>query len=204
MEKYIITITRQFGSLGRPIAQKMSEKLGIDFYDRDIVDKASKKLNLPVSVINEEEESAVTSKNINHAFGRMAHPLGKGTTEKQDKIFETQENVIKFLVERDSCIVVGRCADFILSEYPNVLNIYIYAPYDARVKNSVEELGLEINEAKRMIHEVDQARDSYHMHYAGFKPDDKNFKNIMVDSSFLGVDGTADFLVDIIKKKFGA
>ncbi|MFI3227942.1 MAG: cytidylate kinase-like family protein [Clostridia bacterium] len=201
-DKYVITIARQFGSLGRPIAQKMSEKLGIEFYDRDIVDEASKKLNLPVSVINEEEETAVVSLGIKHAFGRMAYPLGKGTTEKQDKIFETQETVIKFLVERDSCIVVGRCADFILSEHPNAMHIYIYAPYEARVKNSVEELGLEIEEAKRMIYEVDQARDSYHMHYAGFKPDDKNFKHIMVDSDYLGVEGTAEYLVDIIKKKF--
>lgn len=202
MSKYVITITRQFGSLGRPIAQKMSEKLGIEFYDRDIVDAAAKKLNLPASVINEQEESATASKSIGHTFGRMAFPLGKGTTEKQDKIFKAQENVIKFLVERENCIVVGRCSDYILGEQENAMHIYIYAPYEVRVKNSVEELGLEIDEAKRMIYEVDKARDSYHMHYAGFKPDDKNFKDIMIDSSCLGIEGTADYLVSIIKKKF--
>lgn len=201
-DQYVITITRQFGSLGRSIAQKMSELLGVDFYDRDIVEEASKKLNLPVSAIAEVEESATVSKGIGHAFGRMAYPLGKGTTEKQDKVFEAQKNVIQFLVERESCIVVGRCADYILSEHPKVMHIYIYAPYEARVKNSIEELGLDEKEARRLIHNVDEARDSYHMNYAGFKPDDKHFKHILVDSDFLGVDGTAEYLVDIIKKKF--
>lgn len=198
--KYVITIARQFGSLGRKIAQNMSEKLGIEFYDRDIVDEAAKKLNLPASVINEEEESAV--KVLGTAFARMAFPLGAGTSDVQDKIFEAQENVIKFLVDRKSCIVVGRCADYILSEQPNSMHIFIYAPYESRVKNSIEQLGLSEKEAKRMIREVDEARDLYHMHYAGFKPDDKNFKHVMVDSSLLGIEGTADYLVAMIKQKF--
>lgn len=202
MSKYVVTITRQFGSLGRPIAQRMSQKLGIGFYDRDIVDEAAKKLKLPVSVVNEEEETAKAS--VSNLFLRMASPLGTDkTTEKQDDIFTAQENIIKFLVEKESCIVVGRCSDFILSEEPNSVHIYIYAPYEERVKNSVEELGLSEKEARQMIYDVDKARDAYHLHYAGFKPDDENFKDIMIDSSFLGVEDTADYLVEIIKRKFG-
>lgn len=139
---------------------------------------------------------------MKNTFARMAYPLGRGTTDVQDKIYQTQENIIKFLVERDSCIVVGRCSDYILSEYPNSMHIYIYAPYEARVKNSIEELGLEEAEAKRMIRDVDEARDSFYTNFAGFKQDDKRFKDIMIDSSFLGIEGTADCLVDIIKKKF--
>ena len=197
---FVVTIARQFGSLGRPIAMRMSEKLGIEFYDRDIVDKAAKQLNLPVSVINEKEESAV--KIVRNSYARMAFPLGSATTDVQDKIYHAQENIIKFLVERESCIVVGRCSDYILSEHPNSLHIYIYAPYDERVKNSIEELGLDEEEAKRMIRDVDEARDSYYMNFAGFKQDDKRFKEIMIDSSLLGIEGTADCLVEIIKKKF--
>ncbi len=199
-DKYVITIAREFGSLGRPIAQKISEKLGIKFYDRDIVDQAAKQLNLPASIIDKKEESAF--KIFSNSFGRMAHPLGGGTTEVQDKIYEAQENVIKFLVDHDSCVVVGRCGDFILSEHPNSMHIYIYAPYEERVKNSIVELGLDELEAKKMIAKVDEARISYHMHYAGFKPDNKNFKDIMINSSLLGVEGTADCLVEIIKRKF--
>ena len=88
MSKYTITITREFGSLGRPIAHALSQKLGIEYYDRDIVDQAAKKLNLPVSVVDEVEETAKKVKAS--PFARMMFPLGKGTSNTQDKIFEAQ------------------------------------------------------------------------------------------------------------------
>ena len=90
--RYVITITRQFGSMGRPIAKRMAEMLGIEYYDRDLVDQAAEKLNLPVSVINEVEEKANSL--AKNPFFRMASPLGSGTTATQDKIFEAQQNII--------------------------------------------------------------------------------------------------------------
>ena len=147
--KYVVTITRQFGSMGRPIAKKMAEKLGIEYYDRDIVDQAAKKLNLPVSVVDEVEETAKKVK-----------------------------------------------------ASPFAMHIYIYAPYEVRVEHCVKDLNIEVEEARKMIVAVYEARDSYHMQYAGYHPDDKNHKSILVDSSFLGVEGTADFLVDAVKRKF--
>lgn len=200
-KKYVITITRQFGSLGRPIAMKMSELLGIEFYDRDLVDKAAKQLNLPESVITEEEESAKVQTPF--YLRRMQFPLGKNTNSRQDEIFEAQQNIIKFLADRESCIIVGRCSDFILSEEENALHIFIYASYEDRIKNCVNDLKMTEAEAKKMIVEVDEARASYHMHYAGYLPDDKKHKDIMIDSSVLGVDGTAEYLVELIKRKFG-
>lgn len=199
--KYVITITRQFGSMGRPIAKKMAQKLGIEYYDRDIVDQAAKKLDLPVSVVDENEESA--KKIVTNPFSRMKYPLGKGTDSTQDKIFEVQQNIIKFLAEKETCIIVGRCSDFILSDMENVMNIYIYAPYEDRVQHCVNDLHLEINEARKMIVEVDEARDSYYMNYAGYLPDDKNHKDIMIDSSIFGVEGTADYLVEAVRRRFG-
>lgn len=198
--KYVVTITRQFGSLGRPIARKMADKLGIEYYDRDIVDQAAKKLNLPVSVVNEEEESA--KKILVNPFSRMMYPLGKGTSTTQDEIFQAQQNIIKFLAEKETCVIVGRCSDFTLEEMENVVHIYIYAPYEARVEHCVKDLHMDINEARKMIVAVDEARDSYHMQYAGYKPDDKNHKDILIDSSFLGVEGTADYLVEAVKRRF--
>ena len=199
-KKYVITIARQFGSLGRPIAKLMAEKLGIEYYDRDIVEQAAQKLNLPVSKIDELEESA--KKSTKNSYTRMMYPLGTQSSVMQDKVFEAQQNIMKFLIERESCIIVGRCSEFTLSDAENAVHIYIYAPYEARIKNCIEELNLDETEAKKMIKSVDEARDSYHMHYAGFLPSDPRFKNIMIDSSLLGVEETADFLVDAIKRKF--
>lgn len=199
--RYVVTITRQFGSMGRPIARKMAEMLGIEYYDRDLVDQAAEKLNLPVSVISEVEEKANSlSKN---PFFRMASPLGSGTTTTQDKIFEVQQNIIKFLAEKETCVIVGRCADFTLSEMENAIHIYIYASYEARLEHCIKDLGMEEDEARRMMAAVDKARESYHMNFAGYMPDDKSHKDILIDSSLLGVEGTAEYLVELVKKKFG-
>lgn len=200
MEKFVVTITRQFGSLGRPIARKMSELLGIEYYDRDIVDQAAKKLKLPVSVVDQEEERAV--KQSVNPFSRMMFPLGKGTSNTQDMIFEAQKNIIQFLAEKDNCIIVGRCSDFVLSEMENSIHIYIYASYNARLHHCIKDLGMEETEARRMMKSVDEARDSYHMQYAGYLPDDKRHKDILIDSSLFGVEGTAQFLAEAVKRKF--
>ena len=200
MKKFVVTITRQFGSLGRPIARRMAEILGIEYYDRDIVDLTAQKLDMPASVIKHEEEKA--AKQTVNPFSRMMFPLGKGTSHTQDKIFEAQQNIIKQFADKQSCIIVGRCSDFVLSDEPAAIHIYIYAPYDARVKNCVKDLNLTEDEAKKMIRSVDEARDNYHMHYAGFLPSDPKHKTIMIDSSSLGVEGTAEYLVDFIQKKF--
>lgn len=200
-KKYVITIARQFGSMGRPIAMKLSEILGVEFYDRDIVDQAAKKLNLPVSIVDENEESA--KEVFRNTYSRMQFPLGRQkSTEVQDNIFEAQKNIINFLAEKESCIIVGRCGDFILSEMDNVIHIFIYAPYEERLKHCTNELGLSTEEGKRMIKKVDEAREAYHLQYAGFKPDDYKYKDIMIDSGLLGVDGTAEYLAALIKKKF--
>ncbi len=198
--KYVITIQRQFGSMGRPIARRMSEKLGIEYYDRDLVDQAAQKLNLPVSSVEEKEETG--EKKGKNPFWKMLVPLGSESPDEQDRIFETQKNIIQFLAEKESCIIVGRCSDFVLQDMENAMHIYIYAPFEARVRNSVEQLGLSEDEARKMCVQVDQARNSYEMRYAGCALDDKRLKNILIDSSLFGVEGTADFLVDAAKRRF--
>ncbi len=195
-DKFVVTIARQFGSLGRPIARTVSEMLGIEYYDRDIVDIAAKKLNLPVSTISDYEESAKS------AFFNMSYPLGMGTTAIQDSIFTTQKKVIMDLAEKESCIIVGRCADHILKDHKNIINIFIYAPYTERLKNCVERLSMQPDEARKMISDVDKARESYHRHYCGYSMSDKDYKHIMIDSSLLGIDGTCEVLAELIRKRF--
>lgn len=196
MENYVITISRQFGSLGRPIAKELSEILGINYYDRDIVEEVSRKMNLPVSVISKEEEKAKSS------FLNMRFPLGTETTTTQDMIFDVQKGIILNLAEKGNCIIVGRCSDAILQNNRNHLSIFIYAPYKARLENCVNNLHMTMEDAKKMIEAVDKARDSYYLRYAKFLPDDRNHKNILIDSSILGVKTTAKVLADIVRERF--
>ncbi len=197
MKKYCVTINRQFGSLGRPIAREISKILGIEYFDRDIVEETSRKLNLPVSTISEHEETSFKSN-----FFNMLFPLGDSSKNNQDKIFEAESQVILNLADKKSCIIVGRCADFLLKDYKDCINIFIYAPKETRFDNCVKILNMHPAEARKMITEVDRARDNYYRNYAGYSMEDIKHKHLMIDSSLLGVQGTAEILVKIIKKRF--
>ncbi|MGN0291259.1 MAG: AAA family ATPase [Lachnospiraceae bacterium] len=195
-KNYTITITREFGSLGRPIAKKLAELLGVECYDRDIVEETAKNLGLPVSVISDEEESAKSK------FFNMIYPLGSGTTLQQDQIFDEQTKIIRDLAERESCIIVGRCADYILENEKNCIRVFISAPYEDRLRNCVDILNMTPENGKKMIAKVDKARESYHLHYAGYSPSDMSHQDLIINSSMLGVDGTARCLAEIAKARF--
>ncbi|MFT4005399.1 MAG: cytidylate kinase-like family protein [Lacrimispora sp.] len=197
MEKFTITITREFGSLGRSIAKELSRELGVEFYDRDIVEEVSQKLNLPISQVSDEEEKS------KHSFWPRMFPLGTDEDYIQDIIFDVQKDIILDLAKRSSCILVGRCSDYLLEHEKNNINIFIYAPYAKRLENCIETLGMTESEAKRMITSVDRARNIYHKKYAGFLPNDPEHKNLMIDSSLLGVTGTATLIADMVRKLYG-
>ena len=198
MEKqYIITSVREFGSMGRPIARRLSELLGIEFYDRDIVEETARKMNLPVSVISINEE------NQGSAYSRMRFPLGKSSREKQDEIFRVQSEIIRSLAKRESCVIVGRCSDYILRDFENRLSICVYAPFEKRIENCVSSLGMDEETAMQMTVEVDKARRKYHKRYANYSPEDIKNKNLLIDSSFFGIEGTARLIAEIAKSKFG-
>ncbi|MBP3486835.1 MAG: cytidylate kinase-like family protein [Roseburia sp.] len=194
--KYVIVLNRQFGSLGRQVAQRVSQLLNIEYYDRDIVDETAKKMGVPISKISEEEESH------GGKFLGMQFPLGNGTSEIRDRIFEEQEKIIMNLADKSSCMIVGRCADYVLRNNENILNIFVYASYGSRIKNCVDVLNLEPEEALKRIKGVDKARDSYHLKYAGYLPNDMNHIHAMLDSGTLGVEGTAQAIVQIAKLHF--
>lgn len=195
MSHYAITITRQFGSLGRPIARELAEELGINYYDRDIVESVAQKTNLTVSEISDNEEVA------DNRFWKMKFPIISETRMVQDHIFEVQKNIIQDIAAKEDCIIVGRCSDYILRDHEKCIHIYIYASEEQRMKNCVEVLHLEPQEAKRMMKDVDRARESYHTRYAGYLPNDENHQDIMINSGLLGTEGTARALADIIRKK---
>jgi cytidylate kinase len=159
------------------------------------VESVAQKTNLSVSEISEKEESA------HNSFWKMKFPIPSEVRMVQDHIFEVQKNIIQDIASRENCIIVGRCSDYVLKDFPNCIHIYIYASEQQRMKNCVEVLHLEPQEAKRMIKEVDRARDSYHTRYAGYLPNDENHQDIMINSGLLGTEGTAEMLQVFIQKK---
>lgn len=193
---YVIALNREFGSLGRPIAKKMAEELGIEYYDRDIVEDTARKMDLPISTISEEEERS------GGKFLSMKFPLGTGPSEIQDNIFRAQRDIILKLAQKGSCIIVGRAADYILKDLPDLLRIYIYAPYQARFDNCVNELLMSPDTARSMIKEVDRARNAYYRHYAGYRVGDPKHQDLLVNSATFGIDGTASMLCHVVRSRF--
>ena len=196
MKQYVVTISRQFGSMGRMIAQQLSRELGVDFYDRDIVEETASRMGLPVSVISNTEEN---SKSI---YFKQQYPLGMGIASMRDEIFLIQKNIIRDLAQKESCIIVGRCADSILTDMENRLNVYIYAPMDARLRNAVELAKLNEKTAKKMIREIDRSRELYHRRYCPEYVDASTNKDIMIDSSRFGAEGTVKILAGLVREMF--
>lgn len=197
MRHFIITINRDFGSLGRPIARRLAQLLDVEYYDRDIVEAAARKLNLPVSVISKSDE-----KTSSNSFFNMVYPVGTGPREQQKAVFDAQCAFIQQVAEKESCIIVGRCADYVFQNHPDAMHIYIYAPYADRLANCVGPLHMSKNDAKRMIGEVDRARARYHRFYAGYDANDPDHVHLIINSALLEVEGTAQALAAIARVRF--
>lgn len=195
--KNIITITRQFGSLGRPIAKDVSRVLGMKYYDRDIIDIAARNLGMNVDELLQYEDKALT------AYDKMMHPLGFGDAATRERLYKMEKSVILELATNDNCVFVGRCVDYLLKDVKNVLSIYIYAPYEARLRNCVETLKLSDFEAKKYIKGVDRARNDFYKHYGGADYDQFKYRHLMLDSSAFGDELCVETICEIAKRKFG-
>lgn len=193
MKHYVITISRDFASMGRSIAQRLSRELGIEFYDRDIVEAAAQRMGLPVSTISDTEEAA------HNIYFKRIYPLGTGLKSMQDEVFMVQRNIIRDMAAKDSCIIVGRCADTVLSDYENILNVHVFAPYQARLSNCVQSLEMDERTAARMIEKVDRSRAAYRREYGG---EGYDRCHLMLNSAQFGIEESARLLADIARRQF--
>jgi acetyl/propionyl-CoA carboxylase alpha subunit/cytidylate kinase len=195
LENYVVTISRQFGCPGKPVAKKMAALLGVEYYDRDILEQVAAEMNLPVPKMESDEVEA--------EYVKLLFPLGTGTEEEKETIFAAQQKIILQFAEKNSGIFVGRCADYILRNHANLFSIYLYAPREVRREYCVGHLGIPPQDADRIMDEADGARLSYSMNYAKVYSQNVENKNISIDSSLFGsVDETAEVLVSMIRRKF--
>lgn len=196
-KRYVITIARQFGSLGREIGRRLASELDINYYDRDLLEKAAEQMGGNIAELSKYDES------LGGKFSKMLYPLGLGQANTLKKVYEFQESMIKNIASQESCVIIGRCADYILKDNPNAIHIFIHAPYKKRLENSVKQLGLDKVYAEKMIRDVDRARESYHKFYTGEDFDTISSRNICIDSSLMSIDDTVKCLKQIVEIHFG-
>ena len=199
MAHYVVTISRQFASMGRTIGLKMASNLGIELYDRDIVKHTAERLGLEKGEVSHYDEK--TGKRS--FFLRDTYLFDFSVYDIHRNVFEVEKNIIQDFAKKESCIIVGRCADSILRDMPNVLNIFIYAPIEERLKNCVEQLGMDETSALEKIRKVGDARSAYRHKFCPECVSEFNDRHIMIDSSKFGVEGTANILTEIVKSSVG-
>ncbi|MGN0182684.1 MAG: AAA family ATPase [Candidatus Ornithomonoglobus sp.] len=198
-EKYVITVSREFGSLGRLVAEKAAEALGIEYYDRDLVEMTARELKVDADVVDVHDEKKYSR------FEKMIYPMGANSSPvDQEHLYEVQKNIIIDLaMNKRPCIIVGRCADYILKDMPNVINVFIYSSYEKRLENCINEFNMSFKEAQRMIAKVDKARNAYHRFYTDQSLSNRDGKDLMIDSGVYGVDGAVEIIKKAVECRFG-
>lgn len=202
-KKLIITIARQYGSGGREIGEHIAEKLGIPLYDKQIISDAAAKGNLNEEVLKQTDETATNSLLYTLAMGSNI----VGTTMHfgykmplNDKLFILQSDVIKEYAEAGSCVVIGRCSDYVLRDESNILRIFIYGDLDHR-KARVAERHPELKSSQiiDVINKTDKRRSTYYNFYTGNKWGKYDNYDIAINSSTLGIMGTANMICEMAK-----
>ena len=212
MRKYI-TISREYGSGGRIIGKKVAENLGYDFYDREIIDMAAEHSGLSADFIEKTEQNISSGWLYNLLLGTSYSGTTVGSSVQQigsqclplaDQVFNAERKVILGLTKKP-CVVVGRCADYIFRTSEDVdrkdlLNIFIYADFDDKVKRVAERLNIDEKAAAKTVQQVDKRRAN---HYNTFTEDtwgDRKIYDLLINSSTLGVDQTIDMLTAFIRR----
>lgn len=197
MNHFVVAIGREFGAQGCDIAEKLAEKLGVKLYDRQLVEEVAKKLEMDEHTVQKADE--VSAKDIEG----LKTTYGIGNFYLSTQVLDAQADIIERVAQNESCIIMGRCADYILKDRDDCLKIYIYAPFDVRTKHIAEKYDMSMFSAKRLVRQMDEKRDTYYKYVTGNRRGEHDGKDAMFDSSIMGVDGTVDMLLEMINKKFG-
>lgn len=202
MDKFIITIARGFGSGGRTIGQMLSKKLGVDFYDKDIIKLASEDSGINEELFGQSDEKTKGGIGKRSVYsGGLISPDKKAFTSEEN-LFNYTAKVIKRLAEEKSCIIVGRCADYLLRDRRDVVRVFIWADEENCVKNAAEVKGIvERKEALKMISDTDKKRAEYYKAHTGHNWNDARNYDLCLNSGDLGFEKCVDIIVEYINIK---
>lgn len=211
MGNKIYTIGREFGSGGKNVGEKLAERLGIKLYDKELLQKAAKESGFCEEIFENHDEKPTSSFLYSLVMDTYS-VSGYSSTPFLDmplnhKVFLAQFETIKRIAEQESCVIVGRCADYALAENPDCLNVFIHADMDYRIKNVSQKLNITEAKAKDLIQKKDKQRASYYNYYTSKRWGDSRSYDICLDNSKIGEDACVDLILsyrelfDQMKKK---
>ena len=195
----IITIGREFGSGGREFGRRLSEKLGFAYYDQEIISEISKRTSL-----SEQYVKAIVERRPSFSFpihiGQSFYALGNPAFEQTMTVYQEQARIITEMAAKSDCVIVGRCADYVLQEKKNCHRVFIYAPFDYRVQTVIRRLDRNETSAKRLVKKMDKERRYYYEYFTDRKWMDMNHYDLCIDSSKFSETAILDILEALYMK----
>lgn len=183
--KIVITINREYGSGGRYVGKLLAEKLNIAFYDKELINEISKETGLSKKYIEENEQKK--------------HALGSSEYNSEDALFVAETKAIK-KVAKNSCVIVGRCADYVLGKKKNTYNIFLYSSLENEVKRAVKYYGLDKSKTEKKINKINKERARHYKYYTGRNWKDVSNYDMCLNVDALGIEKTTDAIIEMIKK----
>jgi len=204
--KMTITIGRQYGSAGLEIGKKLAEELGVNLYDKEMLKRAAKESGLCEELFETHDEKPTNS--FLYSLVMDTYSLGYSSSSYADmpinhKVFLAQFDAIKKIADEGPCVMVGRCADYALEERKNVINVFIYADMDQRVRRIAQKYDLTDAKAKDLIIKTDKKRASYYNYYTNKEWGDAKGYDLCLNSGKLGVYGTVKVILEYLKVRNG-
>lgn len=178
----VIAISREYASGGRYVGRLIADSLGIKFYDKELISLTAKESGLSKKYINDVDEA-------------------KRTTENDDRIFIAETKVIKKLAKEESCVIVGRCSNYILKDNKDTIKVFLYSDMDSKIKRAVKYYDIPNNKASKIITKVNKERRKHYKYYTNEDLMDINNYDLFINVDTLGVEKTSDYIIDYINKK---
>lgn len=192
MNHLVVTIGREYGAGGPQIGKMLAEALNIEYYDRDLIDKVVDQLGVDKELVKEADTKA----NVKYSFETSLGPRYANLT---NRVIYTQYEVLHNMAEKSSCVIIGRSANYILKDRDDVLNFFIYAPKDVRIGSIMEQDHVSRDKAEAEIDYYDEMNHSRHKYITGTYRGDRRGRDLMIDSSRLGWEKTAKYLLMFIE-----
>jgi cytidylate kinase len=195
----IITIGCEYGAKGNAIGKQIAKDLGIKFYDRELVDAIIDEVGVPKDIMEKVEEGITIA-------GKGVQGQERGNFSKYSDLTEraihVQKQIIRKLADKESCVLIGRSADYILKDREDVLRVFIYSPEEVRIQSVMESHNLSEGDARLLISEKDKRYHKRHLALTGSSRGDRHNRDLLIDSSLLGVERTAKYIEHLAEEMF--
>lgn len=199
MEHYVITIARQYGSGGRTVGQMLADKLGIHYYDRELLKLASDASGINEQLFGNADENVkgkFLSKIAKKVYNGELIPPDSDDFTSNDNLFNYQAKIIRELaVQEQSCVIIGRCADYVLKDYDNVLSVFVHAPKEFCLEQAAKKINLTGRELDRYVAKTDKYRADYYKYHTGREWTDARNYDLCLNSSKLGFERCVEEII---------